>query len=117
MFSFVQKERGKDNFLQEHAHRKSTWFGGQQSIDQKTNRSYSLFLKKWPKLSTFRWKCLQNCQKMMFFAKIFVKMTQKFKFCTKCLPDPHYIYICWLRLSARSCLQLQQVAKLKTLSI
>jgi len=42
MFSFVQKERLKDMFLQEHGHRKSIWFGGQQSIAQKINRSYSL---------------------------------------------------------------------------
>jgi len=35
MFSFVQKERRKDMFLQEHGCRKSTWIGGLQSIAQK----------------------------------------------------------------------------------
>jgi len=63
MFSFVQKERQKVMFLQEHDHRKSTWFGGQQSIDQKINRSYSLIKK--------------NGQNFLLFAENVYKIAKK----------------------------------------
>jgi len=60
--------------LQEHGHRKLTWFVGPQSIAQKINCSYSLILKNGQNFLLFA-ENFTKLSKIDVLPKIFVKMT------------------------------------------
>jgi len=105
MFSFVQKEREKTCFFKnQHG------LEGCKVLPKKINCSLSLIFKKWPKLSTFRRKCLQNCQKVMFYPRFLLKWPKNSNFARHFQQKyPTHNIVC---VSARGYLRLQDRSRL-----